>query len=583
MVSGQVMSKSKTDFLSVTGLVVVALLCFGAGLKWGLPSKQRNMLYFSGPGELLTLRQQLRNYQVEQAWKGMGSYLVLHPEEAERKLPRSLYNPIRSYHPDEYFVLKSLATMKPSRFDFHPHQFGVGGVYLYSVGAIIFLLSRVNLVRVSQDLDFAFTNPDDFANLYLCGRGLTVFYAVATILLFYFLARRLLKNSASATVAGLMLTFTPLMILNTHYMYVDIPALFWVTATIYFTFLFLETRLLRWLVLAGVSAGLSSGCKFSLLVTLVIPLAGVFCSRFPLRKILPNLLLVLGAFTASFILTNPYFILTFPEPLIDLGQHTGRSFEGRFYLQALVAGLGWPLCAFLTIGFSGSFLILLSKGTKERKYLTLLFFWTVFFFLFLSCFSKNFARYLLPLVPSLVLIGIRGWEMLLLNRKGIPGKKIFSAILSLVAASTIFFGLAYLSLFLKENVRFRAGVWMKQNLPSGCELGVTEVPWQFQMPDFNPQHFHLILCGYDSKKLQRLKPEYFILSSFQAPVAPFPLKLNKEKVIFWEEFNASGWYQPLKVFQVKASFLGLDFQPEKLPEDLIYLNPTIVIFQRVRP
>ncbi|HPP12150.1 MAG TPA: phospholipid carrier-dependent glycosyltransferase, partial [bacterium] len=575
---GAVMGRN--DWFTIAAMGAVATFCFTAGLRWGLPSRERNSLCFTTRQSLEVTLQQLSEYQLEQAWKGMGAYLAAHPEEAGKKLSRSLYNPIRSYHPDEYFILKSLATMDPKRFDFHPHQFGVGGAYLYLVGGVIFLLSRCGLITVSQDLKFAFSRPEEFANLYLCGRAVTVLYGVATVVLFYLLAVRLLKKKEMAAVATWLLLWTPLMVLNTHYMYVDVPGLFWTVATLWFTFFFLSAGAIKWVSLAGVCAGLACGCKFTLLVTVVLPVLGILWQRTSPGRRLRNLLVAAGCFILAFGFTNPYFFLSLPEPLIDLSQHSGRAFQGGFYLVSLLTGMGWPLVIFLAAGY----LLLACSGGREevnRSFLSLLFVWSVFFFFFVASFAKTFARYLLPVVPALILLGSAGWLLPLTHKSFL--KWVGTGFCCLVLIGTTLCGGAYLSLFLQENVRTRAGRWMKENLPAGARVGVTEEPWQFQLPDFDRQRFSVLVAGYDIESVKRLQPEYFLLSSFQAPLVPYPLKLNRERVIFWRDFTVLAWYQPVKTFQEKASLLGWSCQPEALPEDLIYINPTIVVFKKVRP
>ncbi|MCM8769454.1 MAG: glycosyltransferase family 39 protein [Candidatus Omnitrophica bacterium] len=574
------MEKKNIDLAFLGVLVAIATFSFSAGLHWGLPSAERNSLYFTRRDSLRKTLQEIEDYKLEEAWKGMGPYLVVHPEEEGRKLPRSLYNPIRSYHPDEYFVLKSLASMNPEELDFNPHQYGVGGAYLYPVGIVIFLASRFQLIKIGRDISFAFSHPEELAKLYLCGRILTGLYGLAAIILFFFLSRRLLQSRILSLLATWLLMWTPLVVLNTHYMYVDIPALFWAIATLYFTLNYLQTPQNRWLAFAGLSAGLAFGSKISLLVVIFIPVMGLLLERPNAFQGIRYLLLVLLAFSAGFIFTNPYFVLTFPEPLIDLGQHSGWSFQGKFYLKSLTAGLGWPLFIFAGIGHIFALLGLVKKN-NHRSAVCLLFLWDILFFLFISCFSKTFARYLLPLVPGFILTGIWGWTLVesLTN----PFGKTFTRSLALVVSSLSFCcGLYFLSFFLKENVRTRAGRWIKENLPAGSTLGTPEIPWQFQMPDFDESRYLIVVTGYSLASFQQSVPNYFVLSSFQAPIAPYPLKLNREKLDFWKEFHQSGWYKPVKIFSPDKPFGANWCLPETLPEDLIYLFPTIAIFERVK-
>jgi len=90
----------------------------------------------------------------------------------------------------------------------------------------------------------------------------------------------------------------------------------------------------------------------------------------------------------------------------------------------------------------------------------------------------------------------------------------------------------------------------------------------------------VVVTGYDFDKAEERKPDYFILSSYQAQLPPYPLRLQKERVDFWEEFRTSELYREKKRFQKFPQFLGFTFRTDILPEDLIYLNPTIVVFEK---
>jgi len=215
----------------------------------------------------------------------------------------------------------------------------------------------------------------------------------------------------------------------------------------------------------------------------------------------------------------------------------------------------------------------------EKKVIFLLISWVIFFSLFISLFAKTFARYILPVVPSLIIIGIIGWLEVYKRLRSL-NKKILSAVFILVLCWTFAYGMSYKILFLKENVRTEAGVWIKENIPEESSIGVTEVPWQFQMPPFDYYRYEVVVTGYDFARAKETKPDYFILSSYQARLSPYPLGLQKERIDFWEEFRSSELYGAKQTFQRFPQFLNIVFKTDVLPEDMIYLNPTIVIFER---
>ncbi|MCX5641691.1 MAG: hypothetical protein NTY10_00370 [Candidatus Omnitrophica bacterium] len=133
---------------------------------------------------------------------------------------------------------------------------------------------------------------------------------------------------------------------------------------------------------------------------------------------------------------------------------------------------------------------------------------------------------------------------------------------------------------MKENTRTLAGEWIKKNIPAGAAIGVTEVPWQFQLPPLDEERYQLKVTGYNLENLETMLPDYFIISSFQGNIAPIPEQMPGERNLFWLEFEKSGKYQALAFFRQPLSFAGIVFNQNSASEDLIYLNPTIAVFEK---
>ncbi|MFH0795603.1 MAG: phospholipid carrier-dependent glycosyltransferase, partial [Candidatus Omnitrophota bacterium] len=319
-------------------VLLIIFLAIGtnfAGIRWGLPSVQTNQLYFSSKEAAAKRGEEIKKYPLETASKGMGAYLAQHPEEARRKLPRSWYNPIRSYHPDEYYVIKSISTMDPANLDFNPHQYGVGGAYLYLVALLIFLLAKLNLILLSSDIGFYFLHPEEMAKFYLVGRTVTALYGIGIVWFVYLTAKKLWKNERAGLFAGLLTAISPLILINTHYMYVDIPGLFWVTVALYYA-VSLSTEQKKpgnkSYFLLGLFTGLAAGNKIPFVVSFVIPVLSAFLKR---ERAWNKIITSFAGFLFAFFVTNPYFLLAFPESLVELRQHTGIAFSGLSYLKYL--------------------------------------------------------------------------------------------------------------------------------------------------------------------------------------------------------------------------------------------------------
>ncbi|GAH20744.1 unnamed protein product, partial [marine sediment metagenome] len=215
--------------------------------------------------------------------------------------------------------------------------------------------------------------------------------------------------------------------------------------------------------LMGVACGLATGNKVTFGVSLFIPLFSILYIY--KSNVLKKFLLVGAGFLIAFFITNPYFFFTFPEPLIALGQHTPVSFNPKIYLLSLKYGLGWPLLFLILLGIPFAFLRERRPQANLRspcaQELGLLLCWSLFFFLFVSFFAKHFARYILPVVPSLIILGVGFWTIPSKIKFINLSKRLF---LTFTLISTLIYGLAYERLLIIKNIRTGAGEWIRENI-----------------------------------------------------------------------------------------------------------------------
>lgn len=86
------------------------------GFSWGLPSVERNAIYFSHPDQI---DQELQNISQDMVENSLENWPV-RGQGIRSQFPRYLFNPIRSYHPDEYLFFKCLSNMNPKKLDLDP-------------------------------------------------------------------------------------------------------------------------------------------------------------------------------------------------------------------------------------------------------------------------------------------------------------------------------------------------------------------------------------------------------------------------------------------------------------------------------
>ena len=94
--------------------------------------------------------------------------------------------------------------MQPKKIDFNPGQYTVGGAYLYLVGFILFLLSRLNLIKLTTDMGFYFLNPDKIGVFYIVGRTITILYGLGIIFFSYLDSKNSLKTETTYFLRSLL-------------------------------------------------------------------------------------------------------------------------------------------------------------------------------------------------------------------------------------------------------------------------------------------------------------------------------------------------------------------------------------------
>ena len=529
-------------------LIILSMAVFITGLNWGLPSEKLNGLYFS-----------------------KEEHLTKHISELkETELPRFFYNPIRTYHPDEYFILKCLYMIKiPDIFNFS--QFSIGGAFLFLYGAILFILYKLNFISITKDIAFYFLHPEKIARMYIVGRFICVLYGTGIVILTYFLTKKIFKSKIAGFFSSFLLIFSPLFLLNAHYMYVDIPGVFWMMILLFFCVKYINGEKINPLII-GFLSGMSAGNKLTFILTFFIPLITFMMIKEEPRKKIKNISLSFLSFSITLFLTTPYLFSALFHLFHAEGKHATKfSFIPGFYILCLRYGLGFPLFLLLLSGLFITFLF--ERNISSDKKLLIL--WILFYFFTMSCLSLKFARYILPVIPPFIIIGTGKWFEFQ------KYKFIRNVLIISVGVFTFVYGMAFETLFIRENVRTEAGLWIKENIKPQSDIGVTEIPWQFQLPPFDYYTYPVAVSGYRFEKVKEKRPLYFILSSFQAPIPPYPTSLEKKRMNFYREFIKSGLYREEKRFERYPSFAGFTFKFRKIPEDMVYVNPTIIIFKKM--
>lgn len=560
------------------------------GLAWGIPSADRARL----EGSLQRARE-LAPELLEKSWQIWGSRGRRAP--GAEMYPRHLFNPLRSYHPDEYQVLKSLSNMRPGRLDFDPKNYIYPSLHTYLVGAAEGVCHLLGAVRIERSLGFYFDRPDELGRLYLVGRALTLLAAAGALALLWRLGASTAPGAGLTAMA--LLAAMPAFAVHSHHLTRDTLTALAALAFFGCCHRIARTGAARWFDLAGAAAGLCVGCQyFAAPLWGMVPLAGILWhrrERESKRALLGGVVASLVVMAAVFALTCPYHLLRADQFLADLGSETvhvggsglvSRMLSMRWAVhlpEMLPALVTWPVVVVIAAGVVWA---LVRREADDWLLLA----WVLVWAGVVGFDGRAYSRYYVGLLPALALLGARGmaatWELL---RRLAPCA--WARTLAAGAALAVVFGwagamtFAWCELYAADNVRMLAGAWIARHVPRGARIGVTEWPWQYEMPPLDPAKYRLVAMEdsprrspHDLQRLWHEKPDYFVASNLQFGSMPGKAKPRTEAEEFWQFVLRGDAYRIAKEFAVPQRFLGADLM--SLPEDLRYVNPIIYVLER---
>ncbi len=320
------------------------------------------------------------------------------------------------------------------------------------------------------------------------GRLISVAFDAGTILVAYLLLCRI-ATKRTALFAAALVACNPLHISQAHLINVDTPLTFISLLLVYFLYALFERPERMWYILAGLMVGLAAATKYNaaiLIVALVVVHSMRANSLSGMLRGLADKSLLAGIATSGvvFVILNPLIFTHFNDFLFKfqsteqhlevghLGIDTGSSSMWFYFSQSLPSNLGW----ILTIGSLAAAASLLFS--KKRKDYTLLVIPTLYLLL-LASWKMRADRYILPVVPFLIIIAsiglIRLWDYLAQRfprfLKSDRSQQYALAVLFLVAGFSSLGSVAsYHRTIGLPDTRTVATAWIEQNLPVGAAI-----------------------------------------------------------------------------------------------------------------
>ena len=481
----------------------------------------------------------------------------------------------------------------------------------------------------------------EMAGLYLAGRVTTALLGTATIALLFALGLRLFGRK-TGFLAALLYAIAPFAVVHAHFLTVDVPATFFVTLALLCAAKLLTAPTRKNYVLAGIACGLCAATKYNTGLVLIAPVVAYLLAlplgrrkaeekkkrkeegeeqqtRIETSAEGTELIMSLPVSFSSFLLfffSSSFltFLLACPGPWLNWNAfwngtyaNTGVRYElfehsrlghGSQFEQT---GVGWVYHLVVSLPYGmGVWLLLLAlagvgyacqRRTKGDLILLAFFF---LYYLAAGLSAVRFARYMLPLFPVLCLFAAR------LVCEPFPrprSRQVWYAVGGLVTLMTLLYTLGLVKRMAQPDPRDAAAAYLNDHAAPHASVAFAETPWFFS-PPLSPRFGQLAapqraLAAQEVTRFQlRLPapntewdtgvfspaPDYVVISNLET--LHVVDRLRRPDAVTWMNTIPPDYTR--KTFGSSVVF-GLPPNRAIIPEDLLYILPTLTVYERAPP
>jgi len=453
------------------------------------------------------------------------------------------------------------------------------------------------------------------ADLFVVGRAWSAFFDTLTILLTFLIGCRLFSRRAGC-LAALFFAFTVFHIQLAHFLTVDVMLTSLIMLTVYYCARVMEEGRFRHYCLAGLFAGLALATKFTALpILLSFLFAHVAYSWRQARmrslaqweKLFAGLIVC----TAVFAVCEPFFLIDHKEFMRQLREQRdmvqGRwappwtlqyahTVKGVYQIKNLIAYcMGAPLG--ITV-LAGTGYLLCRWLRKPDRDALLLMMWLVPVAAVTLSFQVKFLRYLAPLIPFLCILGAQGVCMIYEKARDRGGGLALRGAVGIVLVFSLFYSLAYVSIYGRESSRITASRWIYKNIPKGSRiLGET---WEFGGLPCNTDEGNAGTHHYTVRQLEIYKtddrnkardfarelaegdliaiPTKRMYGSVLRAPERYPMTANYYRLLFAERLG----YRLAKSAAAHPRLWGISFNDDYADESFtVYDHPKALLFRKV--
>lgn len=300
------------------------------------------------------------------------------------------------------------------------------------------------------------------------------------------------------------------------------------------------------------------------------------------------LLLAAAVAAAAFVITTPYSVLSARRFVEDLwfnwttgapsGTLSGQRRSWGAYILTLGNALGWPLFAAALVGAMVTVSRAREAAERARAAALVHGIWILSFWGFYGISPHHALRFILPIVPSLLLLGAAG--LVALSRKSPRHRRAVLIVLTLV----LMYSAAYTAEAdrkLVRDPRYAAGAWLKQHVRAGSTVGFftneSYLPY-FDRPAFSVRYLE-VMAQYPSAgdefraRIDRILndgPDIIVDANFYFDRFLYAPERFPERAEFYRRLLAgagAGTFRPVARFSVHGP-PWLDPKPELVAPDV---------------
>lgn len=528
------------------------------------------------------------------------------------------------WYPDEYETIEMTVIPMARNLDPNPHYFLKPSFYYYLLCVIMlpyFIYMKVMGIQIESYQNFIGT-------VTLIARIATALIGVLGVYMVYLIGKCIRDKNAGLISAGL-LAVTLGYASYAHFAYYDVPMITIMLISVYLCFRYVKLGELSFLYWGGFIGGLAFSTKYNALffVGLVLFICYLYhiitnvkndLSRNVLlsRIFSKPLFFVIGLFIIGFIVGTPFSILDFRsffngviEQFFTTKDIKGFQGSGMWLsnISHFKSILGLPLGVLLF----GTFLYGIYGWVKKPNFAgAILIFVPLISFIYISTWHISAIRYILPIVPFLLLLaGICISDSI---RGGKITRTLSLTVLGIVAIYTVGFTWKGIRCF-SSDTREAATQWIEENIKSDNKVEVyaylsylPRFPEYIQLNRINPNYIPLSVnyetfkksdlgqkltrkeeykhkkdhsdnrSAFTSQALEDRNPDYIVLSSFyyqrylNDDHSESQLLCPELSDYFKQLVNGMTGYRTVKVFENLNS--GMEGY---------FLNPTISILKKV--